>query len=59
MAAPIRRRVAAIATCLVLVFATFGHMNRTASEVAHDATPTGKCEEPKPPRLGCLILFDG
>ena len=55
---PIRRRIAATLTCIVLVFATFGYMQRSASEASHDA-PQGQCEDVKRGQvLECLNLYD-
>jgi len=58
MASPIRRRVAAAVTCIALVFATFGYMQRNASEAASEAPPAVECDQAEHDRiLGCLTLF--
>jgi hypothetical protein len=49
--------VAAIVTCLALVFATFGHMQRDAVEAASAAPPAAKCDQAKKGHLQCLILL--
>jgi len=47
------------ASGLILVFATFGYMQRSASKAAIDAPPAPECDHEKRDRpLGCLILFD-
>ena len=45
MATPLRRRIAAVATCLVLAVASFGYLARNASEAADAvARNTNWCE---------------
>jgi hypothetical protein len=56
--ARVRRRLAAIATCFVLVFATFGYMHRNAAEAVHEAQRTAECDQPKRDRP-VLCLYDG
>jgi hypothetical protein len=46
MASPIRRRVAAVVTCLVLGFATFGYMQRGTAEAVHEVARAAGCEAP-------------
>jgi hypothetical protein len=59
MARPIRRRIAAVVTCIALAFATFGYMQRSASDAAHEAPPAVECDQAKHDRvLGCLTLYD-
>jgi hypothetical protein len=61
MAIPIRRRIAAIATCLVVLLGTFGYMQRTASDAAQEAAQTADCPRPdhEPHTLGFLCLYGG
>jgi hypothetical protein len=64
MASPIRRRVAAVVTCLALGFATFGYMQRGSAEAVEETTRAVGCQAPAdPPKhnnvLGYLCLLDG
>jgi hypothetical protein len=46
-------------TCIALAFATFGYMQRSASDAAHEAPPAVECDQAKHDRvLGCLTLYD-
>lgn len=45
MVIPLRRRLAAVATCLVLAVASFGYLQRNASQAAFEITRnTDWCE---------------
>jgi hypothetical protein len=60
MAISIRRRIAAIATCLVVVCGTFGYMQRNVSDAAQEAAQTAECSVPDhrhDHQLGFLCLY--
>jgi hypothetical protein len=62
MAIPLRQRIAAAVTCLVLGVGTFGYMQRTTSEAVSEAPRISNCDPDDTnfrgkKVLGCLTLY--